>query len=128
MSEGRAIRNRSRITNGAVVDADGRSAWGRRMRDLIHLHLSDLGGADATSEAEKSIIRRVAVLTCELERMEAVFAEAGASTPEELDLYNRTAGNMRRLLEAVGLERRSKDITPSLDDIAAEIQASKNEE
>jgi hypothetical protein len=112
-------RNRSRITNGAVVDGDGRSAWGRRMRDLISLHLSDLGGADNVSEAEKSIIRRVATLTVELERMESVFAEAGEALPDQLDLYNRTAGNMRRLLEAVGLERRSKDVTPSLAEYLA---------
>jgi hypothetical protein len=30
---------------------------------------------------------------------------------------------LRRLLEAIGLERRSRDVTPTLEDIAAEIQA-----
>jgi len=109
-------RNLSRITNGAIVDGDGRSAWARRMRDVIVLHLGDLGGEDNVSEAEKSIIRRVAALTCELERMESLFAEFGEASPEQLDLYQRTAGNMRRLLEAVGLERRSKDVTPTLEE------------
>jgi hypothetical protein len=28
--------------------------------------------------------------------------------------YQRTAGSLRRLLEAVGLERRARDITPSM--------------
>jgi hypothetical protein len=111
-----AKRNLSRITNGAIVDGDGRSAWARRMRDVIVLHLGDLGGEDNVSEAEKSIIRRVAALTCELERMESLFAEFGEASPEQLDLYQRTAGNMRRLLEAVGLERRSKDVTPTLEE------------
>jgi len=111
-----AKRNLSRITNGAIVDSDGRSAWARRMRDVIVLHLGDLGGEDNVSEAEKSIIRRVAALTCELERMESLFAEFGEASPEQLDLYQRTAGNMRRLLEAVGLERRSKDVTPTLEE------------
>ena len=86
-----AKRNLSRITNGAIVDGDGRSAWARRMRDVIVLHLGDLGGEDNVSEAEKSIIRRVAALTCELERMESLFAEFGEASPEQLDLYQRKA-------------------------------------
>src|SRR5262245_24884578 len=103
--------SRSRITNGALIDGDGRSAWSRRMRDLIQLHLSDLGGADNVSEAEKSIVRRVATLTVELERMESVFAEAGKASPEQLDLYQRVSNSMRRMLETVGLQRRTRDVT-----------------
>jgi len=70
---------RSRITNGTslLADVDGRSAWARRCRDLIALHTDDLGGADAVSTAEASIVRRAAVLTMELERMEQAFAKAG---------------------------------------------------
>ena len=102
--------SRSRVTNGALIDGDGRSAWSRRMRDLINLHLSDLGGAHNVSEAEKSIVRRVATLTVELERMESVFAEAGEASPEQLDLYQRVSNSMRRMLETVGLERRAKPV------------------
>jgi len=40
-----------------------RSPWVRRCKDVIAAHLSDLGGADNTSAAERSIIRRAAVLT-----------------------------------------------------------------
>jgi hypothetical protein len=108
MSDGKQLR--SRITNGATVDGDNRSAWARRMRDVIHAHLSDLGGEEAVSQAEKSIIRRVATLTVELERMEAVFAEAGEALPDQLDLYQRTAGNLRRLLEAIGIGRRARPV------------------
>jgi hypothetical protein len=106
--------NRSRITNGSAVlpGVDGRSTWVRRLRDLVSLHLSDLGGEDAVSEAEKSIVRRAATLTVELEGMEAAFAVAGEAKAADLDLYQRTAGNLRRLLESVGLERRAKDVTP----------------
>jgi len=116
--------SRSRITNRSAVlpDVDGRSTWVRRLRDLISLHLSDLGGEDAVSEAERSIIRRVATLTVELERMEASFALAGEAQPEQLDLYQRTAGNLRRLLETVGLERRAKPV-----ETLQEYLAKKNE-
>jgi hypothetical protein len=123
---GDITRNRSRLTNGAVVDGDGRSAWGRRMRDLIGLHLSDLGGADNVSEAEKSIVRRVATLTVELERMEAGFAEAGEATPEQLDLYQRVSNSMRRMLETIGLERRAKPVE-SLQEYLAKKNNEKSE-
>lgn len=118
--------NRSRVTNRSAVlpDVDGRSTWVRRLRDLIALHLADLGGDDAVSEAERSIVRRIATLTVELERMEAGFAVAGAAQPDQLDLYQRTAGNLRRLLEAVGLERRAREVTPTLDQIAKDIEHS----
>jgi hypothetical protein len=93
---------------------DGRSTWVRRLRDLIEAHVGDLGGDDRISEAERSIVRRAATLTVELERLEAKFAVAGEAAPADLDLYQRTAGNLRRLLEAVGLERRQRDVTPDL--------------
>ena len=91
---------RSRITNGTAllpdVDGlDGRSPWVRRAKDVIAAHIGDLGGADNTSEAERSIIRRASILTTELERLEAKFAIAGGAAATDLDLYQRTAGNLR---------------------------------
>jgi hypothetical protein len=86
------------------------------MRDLIQLHLADLAGEESVSEAEKSIVRRAATLTVELERMESIFAVAGEALPEQLELYQRTANSLRRLLESVGLERRAKLIVPSLSE------------
>ena len=111
-------RQRSRITNGSALlpGVDGRSPWVRRCKDVIAAHLSDLGGEDNTSAAERSIIRRASVLTVELERLEARFALAEQASPEDLDLYQRTAGNLRRLLEAVGLQRRPRNLTPNLKD------------
>src|SRR5664280_906739 len=104
---------RSRVSNGTTLlpGVDGRSTWVRRLRDLIALHLADLGGDDQVSEAERSIVRRAATLTVELERMEAVFAVAGEAQPEQLDLYQRTANSLRRLLETNGLKRRARDVT-----------------
>jgi hypothetical protein len=103
------------------VDGDGRGPWARRLRDLINLHLSDLGGADAVSAAQKSIVRRAATLTVELERLEGNFSLAGHASPQDLDLYQRTAGNLRRLLESIGLERRGRDLTPTVDQYVSEL-------
>jgi hypothetical protein len=103
---------RSKITNGSVLvpGVDQRSPWVRRCKDVIASHLSDLGGLDNTSAAERSIIRRASCLTVELERLEGRFAAANEASDSDLDLYQRTAGNLRRLLEAVGLQRRSKEV------------------
>ena len=62
------------------------------------------------SEGERSIVRRIAVLTTELERMEEKFAKADEINGQELDLYQRTAGSLRRLLESVGVQRRPRPI------------------
>lgn len=108
-------RQRSRITNGSALlpGVDGRNAWVRRCKDVLHAHLSDLPDASA---AELSIIRRASVLTTELERIEARFALASEADPDALDLYQRTAGTLRRLLESVGIRRRARalDATPTV--------------
>jgi len=105
---------KSRITNGTsfLPGIDGSSPWVRRAKDLIHLHLSDLGGWDATSAGERAITRRVAVISVELENLEARFATNGSATPEDLALYITASNSLRRLLEAVGLQRRARDVTP----------------
>jgi hypothetical protein len=118
-------RARSRITNGKTLlqGIDGRSTWVRRLRDLINQHLSDLGGPDMVSEAERSIIRRASAVTVELERLELRFAEANLAgrppDPIDFDLYLRGANSLRRLLESVGLQRRPRDVTPSVREYLA---------
>jgi hypothetical protein len=96
---------------------DGRSAWIRRLKDLLGSHLSD---APDASVAERSIIRRASVLEVELEMLEQEFAQAGQATAAALELYQRTANSLRRLLESVGLQRRQRDVTPSLADLMRE--------
>ena len=118
--EPRSLSNRSRITNalGLLPSVDGRSTWARRMHDLLYLHLSDLGGEDNCSEAEKALARRAACLIVELEHMEMRFAmaEHGAD-PDELKTYQMCTNTMRRCLESLGLKRRAKTIGPTLGEL-----------
>ena len=111
----RPRNNRARITNGTSLlpTVDGRCLWARRYRDLLSLHLSDLGGESACSEAEKALTRRAACLIVELERLEDLFA-TGEATPQQLELYQRLTNTLRRVLESLspGLQRRSRDVTP----------------
>ena len=115
----RPPRTRSKISNGrALFDegVDGRGSWPRRLRDLLVLHVNDLGGEDIVTAAERSIIRRVATITVELELLEKKFALSDGAAAGDLALYLTAANTLRRLLETVGLQRRSRDITPTLSD------------
>jgi hypothetical protein len=106
-------RIRSAVTNGerAFVFGDGNSPWARRQRDLIALHIADLGGEERLSENQLSLCRRAATLETELEMLEGQLSLGNVA---DLDLYNRLAGNLRRILESIGLQRVSRDVTPDL--------------
>ncbi len=95
-----------------TLDAlDGRTLAARRAREVVQSIESDLGGADHLTEAERQIVRRAAVLAVVCESAEAHWLSGG-----EIDLgtHNATANTLRRLFESVGMQRRSRDVTPSL--------------
>ena len=103
---------RARVTNGSELFAehvDGRSVWVRRFRDLIQLHLMDLGGPEDCSEAQVSLVRRVSTLEIELEKLEYEFARPDRTAGNRaLDRYSMLANTLRRLHTALGLDRTNK--------------------
>jgi hypothetical protein len=119
-------KQRSRVTNGRshFVTADARGPWARRFRDLVELHVADLGGEGLLSEAQKSLIRRAATIETELEKLEGQLA---LGDPVNIDAYGRSAGQLRRILETLSLKRTARDVTPTLAEIAARINAEKVE-
>jgi hypothetical protein len=106
----------SAISNGRLLPnmVDGRSAWCRRVKDLIAQHVSDLGGESNISSAEQALVRRCATLITELERREMMFAQVSMIDDEALIVYQTATNSLRRTLETLGLKRRSRDVTPSL--------------
>jgi hypothetical protein len=115
----RQANRRSRVSNGRqlfVAVREGDTAWGRRFKDLIADHISDLGGLENVSTAELTLVRRAAWLTLQLELLEARGAERGGEVSDKsLALYGRVTGNLRRALQALGLQRRPKGV-PSLSE------------
>jgi hypothetical protein len=101
---------------------DGRNAWVRRAKDLLALHISDLGGEDNVSEAERALVRRAVTLIVELERREMIFAQAGAADDDALAIYQTTVNTLRRTLEALGLQRRPRDVGLTLGQILRDGQ------
>jgi len=96
----------SAVTNGnrLLQDGDPNSAWSRRYADLARLHVDDLGGVDAVTEAQISLVRRCAAIEVELERLEG-FMSRGAEV--DLDSFARVSGTLSRMLRALGLERKT---------------------
>ena len=112
----------SRVTNAA---AEGKLVWldkidhrgpvARRFKDLVGLVTSDLSAEpDQLSESQRQIIRRIASLSVWCESQEAKMADG---TEVDILEFQRTANSLRRLCESIGLERRARDVAPSLGDI-----------
>jgi hypothetical protein len=109
------------VTSGRklFVQGDSTSAWGRRFFDLAQGHVSDLGGRSNLSEAQFALVKRAAGLECELEQMEGRLSLGEAV---DLDSYGRAGSHLRRMLEALGLERKARDVTP--DGVEVEVFSS----
>jgi hypothetical protein len=122
----RSVRNRSAVTNRKrlFVDGDGRSPWARRWRDLVELHAGDLGGINMLSEAQFSLIKRAATIEVELELSEGKMS---MGQDVDLDVFTRSASHLRRILETLGIERRPRDVTPTLREYLAATQTAANE-
>ena len=112
-------RVKSRISNGRLFFAgtDGRSATARRFRDLFAAYCQDLGGVEAMSEAAKSLARRAASLSVELERREC--DQVGAGGFDGLK-YAVMAGTLARILGRLGIEKSPPPGAPSTERLSDE--------
>jgi hypothetical protein len=102
------------VTNGRrvfAVGGDGRGAWTRRWKDIVELHVADAGGRDCMTEAMLSLCRRAATLEIQLEQLECCMSQGD---DVDIEIYGRIASHLRRILETLGVERRPRDVTPSL--------------
>jgi hypothetical protein len=114
--DGRLRKHRSALTNGNRLfvlegNADGRSASYRRFKDVLEQILADLGGSDILSEGQRQLCRRAATLSIMAESMEC---DAVGNKPFDVDLYGQLTDRLGRCLQRLGLERKPKDVTPTL--------------
>ena len=103
---------------------DGRTIAAKQAREVISSIEADLGGRESISTARRALIENAAVLGAVVQDMGAKWI---SGEQIDLNLYSTLSNTRRRLLESIGLDFRAKDITPSIDQIAQEIEASKNE-
>lgn len=106
----------TRKGTGAVYLAgiDGRSHMARRFREIVTGIESDLGGD--LSEAQGQLVARAATLAIWCEGRETELASGGEF---DASAYATISNALRRLLSDLGLERRARDVTPTLDQYLA---------
>jgi hypothetical protein len=105
---------RSRLSHGRHVlpDVDGRSVVARQYRDIIGAVVSDQGGAEHLSEARLQLIRRFSAASVLAEQMEARLARGEQINIQE---YSLLVSTMVRVAQRIGIERRARNVTPSLE-------------
>ena len=101
-------------------DLDGRSRASARCKQLVSAFEADLGGADQLTTAQAQLVQRAALLATTLEDFEVRFC---LGEPIELADYLTCVNVQRRVLATLGLERRARDVTPSLADLLAQAEA-----
>lgn len=102
-------------TQGTILHGvDMRTHGGRRFKELVADLVHHLDG-DPTAP-QLAIIRRAAALSVWCEGMEVAQASG-----EDFDVaaYSSAANTMRRLLADLGLDRRARDVTPTLHEYIA---------
>lgn len=92
-------------------DLDLRTVAARRAQDIVTRLVEDLGGPSNVSTAERQLVQHAAVLAAYIEDQEVRFISGHKIEVQDLLAAVNT---QRRLLVTVGLQRRSKDVTPTL--------------
>jgi len=110
--------NRSAVSNGSTVLAgvDGRSAEGRRYRDLVISYAEPLGGVASLSEENSALVRQCAALTMQSERMQSAIVRGEAVDCEQV---TRIANALSRTLSAIRSRRRPQKGPSALERIVA---------
>ena len=111
-------RAKSCVSNGTEIlpGVDGRSLVARRYRDITSAVIADQGGLARMSEARQQLIRRFAAAAVIAEQMEAKLANGEAVNIQEHALLSST---LTRLASRIGIDRRIRNITPSLQEYLA---------
>lgn len=99
---------------------DQRTAAARRARELIEAIETDLGGSAGLSEGSRQLVQRAAVLGTFIESCEAQWL--GGSAVDLAD-YLAAINSQRRVLATIGLERRARNVTPSVAAYVAHLDA-----
>jgi hypothetical protein len=121
-SQSRGSHGRSRLTNkkDLLPGVDGRTVIYRRFRDIASQIATDQGGLEQLSEARLQLVRRFAAAAVLAEQLEADLANGQEINIERHALLCST---LTRLAQRIGIDRRAKNITPSLSEYLAPQEA-----
>jgi hypothetical protein len=99
-----------------TLDLDRRSVPFLRYESIRCGIIADLGGEDAVTTAQAQMADRAAFISMKLEMLQIADLSGG-----EIDLqrYGELVDRGRRSFETIGLERRARDLTPTVDQYVA---------
>jgi hypothetical protein len=112
LGRGRPKGSRNKPLELRYLEEVLRYGYGRRFRNLSERLTEDLGGVDFLSAAEKVLVQRCAMIATECERMER--EALSGRVPLDATVYSTLTGQLTRTLNAVGLKRVPRDVTPTL--------------
>lgn len=97
-------------------DLDRRTKAAQATFELRDSIASDLGGLDHLSAMERELVDGAALLGAMIKDLGTNYL---SGDPIDLSEFMALTNAQRRLLADIGLERRARNITPSLNDIIA---------
>ena len=111
--EVRQRKGRSRVTNhhDLLPGVKGSTKAARRFRDLVNAFIADMGGAESCSDIKLGLLRRLAAVTVQSELLEARMVNGEAV---DIATLCTLASTTVRLSQRLGLERVTRDVTPTL--------------
>jgi hypothetical protein len=120
--QSRKSHGRSRLTNkkDLLPGVDGRTVIYRRFRDIASQVAIDQGGVNRLSEARLQLVRRFSAACVLAEQLEADLANG-----QEIDVERHAllCSTLTRLAQRIGIDRRAKNITPSVKDYLEHVEA-----
>lgn len=111
--DGRREVDRGKTRLLCLADLDGRTRAAQAVKASIDALSNDLGGNDSLSEAERLLVRKVALTAAMSEDLAARWL---TGDPVDPTVFCTLSNAERRLLETLGLKRRIRDVTPSIHD------------
>jgi hypothetical protein len=103
---------RSAITNG-VVELDARSKLAKRFKDICSAILADQACEEDCPEIRLQLIRRFSAIAVMAENLEAKMANGETI---RTDVHAQLTNALVKVASRIGIDRRSKNITPTLRD------------
>lgn len=98
---------------GVMLKLDGRSTIYRRFRATYDNIIEDLGGEDALSQVQLTLVERYAFLNSLLSEIEAEIAKAPGSDKDLENRHTNTNNALLGLAKTLGLKRKAPSV-PSI--------------
>ena len=98
----------TKYTENFLADLDGRYTVARALKGRYLTLVADLGGFDALSYQQQSLCKRVIYLEAHIGTLEA---ELASNKTVNINAYTQMVNTLIGLLRAVGLERKTKDVS-----------------